>query len=163
MTITEKVAYVKGLVEGLDMDKKKPEVKVLSAVIELLDDMSLTVSDLEDSYDELVDQIDAVDEDLSLLEEDFYEVEDEDGEDDDVFYEVTCPTCSETICVSEPIILDGGIECPNCGENLEFDLDGISLSDNCECGCDCDSECDCTSDCDCEPNCECEPTCDCGC
>ena len=46
MTITEKVAYVRGLMEGLDLDADKKEVKVLNAVIELMDDMAATVSEL---------------------------------------------------------------------------------------------------------------------
>ena len=29
MTVTEKVAYIKGLVDGLDLDAKKDEVKVI--------------------------------------------------------------------------------------------------------------------------------------
>ena len=73
MTITEKLAYVKGLVEGLELDANKPEVKVLAAIVELLDDVTLTVSDLDAGYDDLADQLDAVDEDLCSLEEDFYE------------------------------------------------------------------------------------------
>ena len=161
MTITEKLAYVKGLVEGLELDKSKPEVKVLSALVELLDDVTLTVSDLEDAYDDLADQVDDIDEDLCLLEEDFYEDENADDEDQDgVFYEVTCPTCNETVCVSEPIILDGGIECPSCGENLEFDLEDLCLSGTCGCTDDCDCGCEPTT-CDCEPVCTCEPECNC--
>ena len=60
MTITEKVAYVKGLVQGLNLDEQKPEVKVLLKVVDLLDELSLSVSDLEDAYDDVVDQMDAI-------------------------------------------------------------------------------------------------------
>ena len=67
------------------------------------------------------------------------------------------------LCVSEEILLDGGIECPNCSENLEFDLNGLSLSGKCDCGdnCDCGPECNCESTCECEPTCNCEPECTC--
>lgn len=159
MNITEKVAYIKGLVEGLKLDKNTTEGKVLLAVVELLDDLSTTVSGLENDYDEIVEQLDEVDEDLSVLEEDFYDYD----EDDNVFYEVTCPTCNETVCVSEPILLDGSIECPNCSEFLEFDLDGLSIDSSCGCfdDCNCESPCDCNNSCDCEDSCDCEPTCDC--
>ena len=75
MTIKEKLAYVKGLVEGLELDKSKPEVRVLSAIVELLDDVTLSVSDLEEGYDDLADQVDEIDEDLCALEEDFYDEE----------------------------------------------------------------------------------------
>ena len=66
MTVTEKVAYIKGLVDGLDA--KKDEVKVIKAIIELLDDMAMSVSDLEEGLDVVSDQVDEIDEDLSDLE-----------------------------------------------------------------------------------------------
>lgn len=142
MTNTEKVAYIRGLAEGLDLDENKKEVKVLNAIIDLLDDMALTISDMEDNVNDMADQIDAVDEDLGSLEEDFYEEDDSDDDDDedgdDCYYEVTCPNCHETICLSEEIMEDGQMECPNCGETLEFDFDE---EEGCGCGCeDCDHE-----------------------
>ena len=136
MNITEKVAFVKGLAEGMEIDKDKKEGKLMCAIIDALEDLALSISDLEEGYDDICDQVDAIDEDLDSLEQDFYEgLED----DEDFFYEVTCPTCNETISLSEEMLLDGQVECPNCGESLEFDLDDI-----CEEGCDCGSECDCT-------------------
>ena len=74
MTVTEKVAYIKGLVDGLDLDAKKDEVKVIKAIIELLDDMAMSVSDLEEGLDVVSDQVDEIDEDLSDLEGYVYEL-----------------------------------------------------------------------------------------
>ena len=72
-----------------------------------------------------------------LVKEAVAEIEDleEEDEDDDTYYEVTCPSCNETICLDEETLLDGGIACPNCGEELEFDFD-------------CDGECDGCDSCD---------------
>lgn len=143
MTNTEKVAYIRGLAEGLELDQDKKEVKVLNAIIDLLDDMALSLSEVKDNMDDMADQIDAVDEDLGSLEDDFYgddseEDSDEDDEEDgECYYEVTCPNCHETICLSEDIIEDGQMECPNCGETLEFDMDE---EDDCGCGCGCDCD-----------------------
>lgn len=140
MTVTEKVAYLKGLVEGLDFDKDDKETKVINAVLDVLEDLALAVSDLDDEMELVTEQLDAVDEDLADLEEIFYdECDDCDCDDDcdccgdDEMYEVECPACGEMIYFDEEIILDGEAECPNCGEVLEFD---------CECDCeDCaDSE-----------------------
>lgn len=138
MTITEKVSYIKGLADGLELDESNKQDKLLKAIIDVLDDVAMSVADLEDGYDELCEQIDAVDEDLSELEEDFY---DEDGcdccghddeDDDEDFYEVECPACHDVIYLDEDMIDEGGIECPNCGTELEFDF-----------ACDCD---DCAKD-----------------
>ena len=138
MTVTEKVAYLKGLVEGLDLGKDDKEKKVINAVLDVLEDLALAVSDLDDEMELVTEQLDAVDEDLADLEEVFYEELDDcdcDCDDcdcgcdcDDEMYEVECPNCGEMIYFDEEIILDGEAECPACGEVLEFD---------CECDCDC--------------------------
>jgi hypothetical protein len=136
MTISEKVAYIKGLAEGLELDSADKNSKVLKAIIELLEDVALTVEDLEDGCAELCEQIDAVDEDLSNLEDFVYDDEDEyDDEEyfdeDDELYEVECPACHDIVYLDEGMLEEGEIACPNCGTNLEFDFD--------ECDCDCDS------------------------
>ena len=132
MTVTEKVAYLKGLVEGLDFDADKKETKVINAVLDVLEDLALAVSDLDDEMAVVTEQLDAVDEDLADLEEVFYEELDDcdcdcDCDDccdcDDDMYEVECPNCGELIYFDEEIILDGEAECPACGESLEFETD----------------------------------------
>lgn len=136
MTNTEKVAYIRGLAEGLELDDSKKEVKVLNAIIDLLDDLAMSLADLEDGYSDMADQLDAVDEDLGSLEDDFYGDDEDDEDDEDTrYYEVTCPNCHETICLSEDIIEDGQMDCPNCGETLEFDIDECD-DDGCDCGCE---------------------------
>ena len=136
MTNTEKVAYIRGLAEGLELDDSKKEVKVLNAIIDLLDDLAMSLADLEDGYSDMADQLDAVDEDLGSLEVDFYGDDEDDVDDEDTcYYEVTCPNCHETICLSEDIIEDGQMDCPNCGETLEFDIDECD-DDGCDCGCE---------------------------
>ncbi len=130
MIVTEKVAYLKGLAKGLDLAQDKAETKMFDAIMEVLEDMALTVSDLEDEVAELGEQIDAVDEDLADVEElvfGDYDDECDCCDDDDEMYEVECPACHETIYLDESILEDGAIECPNCGTELEFDFD-----------CDCD-------------------------
>ena len=132
MTVTEKVSYLKGLAEGLGIDENEKNGKVIKAIIDVLDDLAFTVADLEDGFDELIEQVDAIDEDLGSLEDDFYEDEDEDDydyEDDDEelddeeLYEVTCPSCGDTIQLNDEMLEEGSIVCPGCGETLEFDFD----------------------------------------
>lgn len=144
MTLTEKVAYLKGLVEGIGIDETTSQGKITKAILDVLDDMAFTVSDLEDSTSELYEELEAMDEDLGALEDDYYGEEDEDddcdcccGCEDDV-YEVICPNCNEEICIDSQILDEGEIECPNCGELLTFEIE----EDDCCCGCE-DEDCDC--------------------
>lgn len=131
MSVSESVAYLKGLANGLDIDTATKEGKLLTAIIDVLSEISDSINDVEEIIDEHSEMIDAIDEDLSSLEDDFYE-DDEDGDED--LYEVTCPNCGDTICLDEDTLLEGDMECPNCGQKLEFDLDGC---DCCEEGCGC--------------------------
>lgn len=129
MTLTEKAAYIKGLAEGLSLDASKPETKIINALIDLVDDISLAVCDLEDELILVGEQVDEVDEDLDALESYVYDDDDCDCccddccDDEDEFFEVECPACGEVINVDEGILESGSIECPACGENLEFDIE----------------------------------------
>ncbi len=135
MTVTEKVAYLKGLAEGLALDEAKPETKIIKAMMDVLDELALTVSDLEDGLDIISEQLDAVDEDLDELENFVYEELDDCccddccDDDEEEYYDVECPSCGEVICVDRDILEEGSINCPKCNELLEFEV---------ECDCDCD-------------------------
>ncbi len=124
MTVSEKVAYIKGLAENAGFCENEAKDKVVKAIIDVLEDMAAAIGEINE-------QLDAVDEDLATLEEDFYEDEDYDYDDDcedDFCYEVECPTCHDIIYLDDEMIDEGGIKCPNCGEELEFDFscDGCS-------------------------------------
>ena len=135
MEITEKVAYLKGLAEGMELNTDKKEGKLLAAIIDVLEDIALELSDIQDAQEELGEGLDAVSDDLEDVEDLLYgeDEEDEDepeyelddlGEDEDC-YATTCPTCEETIYFDESVLEDGAVICPNCGEKLEFDLDSL--------------------------------------
>ncbi len=137
MNINERVSYIKGLAEGLEVDAATKEGKILNAMIELLSDMADEVCAIDEACAELGEQLDAVDEDLYALEEDFYDYEDEDEEDydeeiDGELYEVECPECHDIIYLDESMLEDEEMNCPNCGTRLEFEFE-----------CDCDGDCDC--------------------
>lgn len=106
-------------------------------MMNILEEMALTISDLEDNQEELQELATIIDEDLGALEDDFYDFDDEDDDDfeDDEFYEVTCPNCGDTICLDEDTLLEGEISCPNCKEQLEFDFSDLEHDHDCECGC----------------------------
>lgn len=145
MELSQKVAYLKGLMEGLKIDESTDEGKVLKVIADILDEMALTVEDIADEVDEVVELVDVLDEDLGDLEEEVYFAEecndccdddcccDDDDDygfdDDEEMYECVCPSCGDTICLGENIIAEGSIDCPNCGEELEFDFSEIEDQD----------------------------------
>ena len=124
MEILEKVAYMKGLAEGLGLDTKSKEGKLLKVMMDILDDIALELQDIRDGQSDLEEGLDAVSDDLADVETFLYEEDDgeEDDEDSEV-YQTTCPNCEEDIFFDETILSDGSVECPNCGEKLEFDLE----------------------------------------
>jgi len=128
MSLSEKVAYIKGLAEGLGLDKETKEGEILSAIIDVLEDVAYDIEDLENNALDLADEIDAISDDLADVEEVVFEdgYDDDDYDDDydeDEEFSVVCPSCNEEIIVDADILELGEIECPNCGEKLEFDFD----------------------------------------
>lgn len=144
MTLSEKSAYLKGLMDGLKLDTETNEGKVIAAIVDMLEEVASTVTSLEDVVDTISDELDCIEDDLDGIEEylmdedddenDDYEdydddFDDEDDEDeydfgsDETLYEVKCPTCGEIITLDEEMLDEGSTVCPNCGEELEFDME----------------------------------------
>lgn len=132
MNSSEKVAYLRGLMDGMKLDENDDTAKVLGKVIEVLGDLAQDIDELSEFCDDLADQVDEIDQDLSIVEDDLYDDEDDfdDFDEDNEYYEVVCPECGDEICVSEDILLDGSVECPNCGEMLEFDYSSLTADDD---------------------------------
>lgn len=125
MTNSERASYIRGLMEGLELDPNAKETKVLNAIVELLDDLCLSVEELDNDLDELSEQVDEIDYDLGELEEDYYELEDDDecgcgcghhhhhGDDfDDAEFEVTCPSCGDTIQLNDEMLEEAALSAP---------------------------------------------------
>ena len=132
MGISEKVAYLKGLAEGLKLDTESNEGKLFAAIIDVLEDMADEIADMQDEMVDLEDGLDAVSDDLSEVEESLYELEDEDedewddDEDEEDCFMTTSPECEEEVYFDESILEDGEVVCPNCGTKLEFDLSDLA-------------------------------------
>ena len=128
MTLTEKAAYLKGLKDGLGLDTSKAEGKLTEGILDMLEDVSLAIADLDDNAGAVSDELDMISEELDAIEEYLDDDEDDDFDDEDddgeIYYEVKCPSCGEVITVDEDMLDQGVIDCPSCGEELEFDLDG---------------------------------------
>ena len=147
MTISEKSAYLKGLMDGLKLNTESDEGKMIAAIVDLLGDLTRKVTDIEDTTIAISDELDEIEEDLDAIEdfimddedeydededEDFdWDEEDEDeefeegfdfGDEETTIYEVQC-VCGEVINFDEETLEEGSIICPNCGETLEFDVE----------------------------------------
>ena len=137
MEISEKVAYLKGLAEGLNLDTDSKEGQLIAAIIDVLDDMAEKFAEIDDELCDVEDGLDAVSDDLSDVEETLYfaldddededEDEDEDDEEEECFV-TTCPECEEEVYFDESVLEDGEVVCPNCGAKLEFDLSDLAAA-----------------------------------
>lgn len=125
MKLSEKVAYIKGLMEGLNPEDNDT-VKIVKAVVDVLEDMADAIVEIDDAVNDLDEYVAEVDEDLEYVEDFLAEEDDEDACDccdcEDDYYTIICPKCGEEFCVDEEIIEEGKINCPGCDEELEFDL-----------------------------------------
>ena len=97
MTITEKAAYIKGLVDGMELDESAKETKIIKALVDIIDDMALSIADAEDDIAVLADEIDdieehleAVDVDLADVEDIVYDEYDDEDFDDDCDFDCDC-------------------------------------------------------------------------
>ena len=153
MTINEKAAYLKGLMEGLKLSTESDEGKMLAAVVDLLGDMARKITDIEDTTIAISDELDEIEEDLDAIEDfimdededddDFYDDDEDDdddedwddddeeseegfdfGDEDSTIYEVEC-ACGNIIDFDEETLEQGSSVCPNCGETLEFSVEDV--------------------------------------
>ena len=146
MTISEKSAYIKGLMDGLNLDTEKAEGKLIAALVELMGDVTKKLSDVEDTTIAISDELDEIEEDLDAIEDFILDEEDEDyddyddddfddyddddfddegfdyGDEDTTIYEVKC-ACGNVIAFDEETLEEGSIVCDECGETLEFTFD----------------------------------------
>ncbi len=147
MTISEKAAYLKGLMDGLNLDTEKAEGKMIAAIVDLLGDVTKRLTDVEETTIAISDELDEIEEDLDAIEDFILDEEDEDyddyddddfddeydeddfedegfdfGDEETTIYEVKC-ACGNIINFDEETLEEGSIECPECGELLEFSLE----------------------------------------
>ena len=121
--ISEKVAYLDGLMEGLDLEDVKLK-KLFTAVIDALDEIAEEISDHEDAIAEIDESLDEVYDAMDDYDEIHFGEDDEDEEEeDDDFFEVVCPNCGETVYFDEDMLDNPeGLLCPNCNETIDLSI-----------------------------------------
>ncbi len=152
MALSEKVAYLAGLKEGLNLDETRPETKLFHAVVDVLTDTALTLDGMESTMTDLFAQLreaDAasagtaepkpavkVEQPTAKAEPDEptepagqvkVAVAEEQAEEkpflDEELFEVECPNCGLLMYLDEEALAEGGIVCPKCNKNLEFEVE----------------------------------------
>ena len=133
MQMKEKAAYLKGLAEGLDLDKNTKEGKLFAAMLDAIDAMAAKIDELDADVEELNDYCEELDEDLGDVEEvligedddeecdgecgDCDDADDCDSADDAETFEIECPSCGEKVCFAGDID-PSDLTCPACGEKF---------------------------------------------
>ncbi|MCL2366167.1 MAG: hypothetical protein FWC75_03870 [Oscillospiraceae bacterium] len=140
MSIKEKVAYIKGLAEGLGLDSDVKTEKLIDVIIDTLDEMADEIEALNQNALDIGDELDAISDDLEEVEEFLFGDEDDDYDDFDFdndedgcgcgfcggggfSYEVACPACGAEVELDESDLALDSINCPKCNEVLEFEFD----------------------------------------
>ena len=131
MDLTQKAAYIKGLIDGLKLDEKNDQNKVIKAMADLLQELTENVDELNVSTDEIFDELDALGDAFEDLENGNFDIPNDE-------LCATCPACGYEFLIDDDQIENDSIVCPECGKKLEIDF-------GCKCGCGCD-------DCNCDKN-----------
>ena len=119
--IKQRVSYLKGLMEGMEIKSDSRDGKIFGAIVGILEEMTDEIEELHIAQEELEGYLDDINEDLTELEEDFYD-DDDDDEDDDFdpdedYVEVICSDCGDAVCFEADILDDEDlieVTCPNC-------------------------------------------------
>lgn len=124
MTISEKVAYIQGLYDGLGLDgEKSGEARILSEVLDVLKEVGQQLDGMDAAMDEFDEELDALSDTVADLEDAVFDDEEEDDgfdgfEDEDPdedFFEIPCPSCGEDLVVDDEALAAGVVDCPACG------------------------------------------------
>ena len=153
MTIREKVAYLKGLADGMDFSSVEHN-KLFSAIIDTLGEMAEEIEELNENALDIGEELDALSDDLAEVEEflldDDYDIDDDDDfdfdfddadyDDDDDDYEdrcdfcgkevdysidINCPECNVEIELNDEDIANESVTCPACNKVIELEFEEV--------------------------------------
>ena len=136
MTIKEKVAYMKGLAEGMDISAAD-DGKLFTIIIDTLSDIANEIEELNENALDIGEELDAISadladveellEDLELDDEDFdFDYDDEDDDDDDEYdeYEDEDYNCDCDNCGKGEFTID--VNCPECDAEIALNEENIA-------------------------------------
>ena len=126
--LSERVSYLQGLADGLKLDEGTNEGKLLKAIIDVLDDMAISIEEIEDNQKDMYDDLDALDEQLEDLEDYLFD-DDCDCDCDCDCDDDCCCCCSDDDCECSDLEDYAELECPGCGASIEIEK---SFADECK-------------------------------
>lgn len=134
--LTDRAAYLRGLAEGMGLNKEKNENKLILEMLSLMDEMAQKVNKLDGDVGELEEYVEDIDSDLSDMEDILFGDEDDEcdgcgddcdccGEyDDEEELSFDCPHCGKTVQVkAADIDYDESPVCQHCGQPFFTDLE----------------------------------------
>lgn len=134
-TIREKIAYLRGIVDGDSSFQEGRNGFVFSKILQVLEELARDVEELAQAQEELDEYLQEVDFDLAYLEDEFFSDEDDDDLDEeydddwdddyeDSLAEVQCPVCEDLVTFDEDFLFDQGVQirCPRC-DAVVFETD----------------------------------------
>ena len=133
--IGEKVAYLKGLAEGLGVNAETEQGRLMLAMIDTMEALAGKCEETDERVSELSEYVEEIDSDVSDLEEvlfsedendedDEEDDDDNDDEDGDGLIEYECPHCGTVIFFDENAFdMEEEHLCPNCHRKV-FEDDG---------------------------------------
>ncbi len=123
MSVAEKIGYLRGLAEGLDLEHtaETKEEKLILALIDAVEELADQVAECGEHNKALTAQIEDLAESVDVVETLVLDgIADEDETFDE--YEIECPTCGEMLIINEDALDSGVISCPSCETKFEIDL-----------------------------------------
>lgn len=132
--LANRISYLRGLADGMDVNQGSNEGKILAEVIEIMDDMYGQFRELHARIEETEDYVEAIDDDLDDVElylfgdeDDLYEIVDDCDDDTAILLDDDYPeqddedaAVYELDSEDDQVIASYEIECPSCHEILYF-------------------------------------------
>lgn len=144
--LSDKISYVKGMCEGMDIKPDTPEHKLMLAMLDALEAVGDEIKLLHSKHDELEEYVDMMDEDIGELESEMFggsddlDLDDEDeDEDDDCDDDCDCDCDEDCDCGChhdhdgfDEAMMDQELaerDCPNCGKSIGITMRALLKKD----------------------------------
>ncbi len=129
--LSKKVAYLKGLAEGLGVSSDDAQGKLMLALIQTLEAVAEENEALNERIEELAEYVDEIDSDVGAIEgvlfdaaddedDEYFDDDDEDEEElDGELIEYECPHCGTVVFFDEEAFdMEEDHLCPNCNRKV---------------------------------------------